>query len=263
MRGRPPKPTALKILQGNPGKRLLNQKEPQPQKALLKCPRWLNKFAREEWASVVPELHRLGLLTKLVEKALACYCQAYSRLRQAEAVIAKKGITFKTPNGFVQKRPEVTIAREAMQRCCGQCHSRCRQGRWNKPKPSRWGYAWLRRRSIDTGSASIGVLRIHSQACLGTILKSVRGLSEFNVGRVLAISATWQVPALKLASRPAGWIVVAHRGDSATCDAMFGLAYGSIHVVFRAGLNPTEIRAISFRDLISTTETSFVCSLDT
>ena len=115
MRGRPPKPTALRILQGNPGKRLLNQKEPQPQKALLKCPRWLNKFAREEWASVVPELHRLGLLTKLDEKALACYCQAYSRLRQAETVIAKKGITFKTPNGFVQKRPEVTIAREAMQ----------------------------------------------------------------------------------------------------------------------------------------------------
>lgn len=100
MRGRPPKPTALKILQGNPGKRLLNQKEPQPQKALLKCPRWLNKLAREEWACVAPELHRLGLLTKVDAKALACYCQVYGRLRQAEAVVAKQGITFTPPQWF-------------------------------------------------------------------------------------------------------------------------------------------------------------------
>ena len=78
-------------------------------------PRWLNKSAREEWLRVMPELHRLGLLTVVDETALACYCQAYSRLRKAEAVIAKHGMTFKTRNGFVQKRPEVTIAREAMQ----------------------------------------------------------------------------------------------------------------------------------------------------
>ena len=78
-------------------------------------PRWLNKSAREEWLRVMPELHRLGLLTVVDETALACYCQAYSRPRKAEAVIAKHGMTFKTRNGFVQKRPEVTIAREAMQ----------------------------------------------------------------------------------------------------------------------------------------------------
>ena len=40
-------------------------------------------------------------------------------------------------------------------------------------------------------------------------------------------------------------------------------AAGGTHVAFRAGANPTGIRAVSFRDLISTTETSFVCSLAT
>jgi len=47
------------------------------------------------------------------------------------------------------------------------------------------------------------------------------------------------------------------------CDSNLRIAYGNIHVVFRAGANPTGIRAISFSDLISTTETSFVCSLAT
>jgi P27 family predicted phage terminase small subunit len=103
------------MLQGNPGKRALNLTEPQPKKTQPKCPRWLNRFAREEWVRVVPELQRLGILTVADEKALACYCQAYGRLRLAEAIIASKGMTFTTPNGFVQKRPEVTIAREAMQ----------------------------------------------------------------------------------------------------------------------------------------------------
>src|SRR5207253_6394962 len=39
------------------------------------------------------------------------------------------------------------------------------------------------------------------------------------------------------------------------------IAYGAIHVAFRAGMNPAGIRAISFIDLISTAETLLVCSL--
>jgi hypothetical protein len=41
------------------------------------------------------------------------------------------------------------------------------------------------------------------------------------------------------------------------------IAYGSIQVVFRAGTNPTGMLAISFMDLISTTETLFDCSFAT
>jgi hypothetical protein len=47
------------------------------------------------------------------------------------------------------------------------------------------------------------------------------------------------------------------------CDSILQIDYGNIHVAFRAGANPTGIRAVSFRDLMSTTETSFVCSLAT
>ena len=41
MAGRKPKPTALKKLEGNPGKRKLNTKEPVPEKGMPDCPKWL------------------------------------------------------------------------------------------------------------------------------------------------------------------------------------------------------------------------------
>lgn len=37
-RGRPPKPTAIKELEGNPGKRPLNKNEPKPKQTAPKCP---------------------------------------------------------------------------------------------------------------------------------------------------------------------------------------------------------------------------------
>ena len=41
MAGRKPKPTAVKKLEGNPGKRKLNTKEPVPAKGMPDCPEWL------------------------------------------------------------------------------------------------------------------------------------------------------------------------------------------------------------------------------
>ena len=41
MAGRKPKPTAVKKLEGNPGKRKLNTKEPNPGKEMPDCPAWL------------------------------------------------------------------------------------------------------------------------------------------------------------------------------------------------------------------------------
>ena len=41
MAGRKPKPTAVKKLESNPGKRKLNTKEPVPEKEIPACPDWL------------------------------------------------------------------------------------------------------------------------------------------------------------------------------------------------------------------------------
>ena len=47
-RGRKPKPTAMKVLEGNPGKRPLNFAEPHPEKKLPDCPEWLEDEAKAE-----------------------------------------------------------------------------------------------------------------------------------------------------------------------------------------------------------------------
>ena len=84
-RGPPPKPTKLKLLAGNPGKRPLNRREPQPRKTTPRCPAWLGKEARAVWKRMVPELRRMGVLTVIDGEALAAFCQTYARWRRPSA----------------------------------------------------------------------------------------------------------------------------------------------------------------------------------
>ena len=96
MAGRRPKPTALKALQGNPGKRPLNRHEPQPG-GLPKCPKHLDGQARKEWKRISRELIACGLLTEVDRAALAAYCVAWSRWIDAEANVRKFGGVIKSP----------------------------------------------------------------------------------------------------------------------------------------------------------------------
>lgn len=113
-RGRKPKPTHLKLLQGNPGKRPVNKREPKPRPIAPSCPSWLSAEAKKEWAVIAPELERLGLLTIIDGSALAGYCQSYARWKQAERVLDKDGFTRETESGFLQQRPEVSIAQKSL-----------------------------------------------------------------------------------------------------------------------------------------------------
>src|SRR5712691_8892206 len=91
MRGRRPKPTRLKMLTGNPGKRPLNGNEPRPAPAVPECPTELGPVARTEWNRLVGELSALRLLTNLDRAALAAYCGAYALWAEATAQIQKYG----------------------------------------------------------------------------------------------------------------------------------------------------------------------------
>lgn len=109
-RGRKPKPTALKVLEGNPGKRPLNTDEPKPKKKAPKCPSWLEPEAKKEWRSMSKTLEQIGVLTQVDGAAFAGYCQAYARWKEAEEFLTKNGTIFKTPSGYIQQVPQVSIS---------------------------------------------------------------------------------------------------------------------------------------------------------
>lgn len=122
-RGRKPIPTAIKVLEGNPGKRKLNEYEPKPEKKAPKCPIWLDPEAKKEWKRTAQKLEELGILTEVDMAAFAGYCQAYARWKEAEEFITKHGTIVKTPSGYWQQVPQVSIAQtylKIMNRFCEQ-----------------------------------------------------------------------------------------------------------------------------------------------
>lgn len=109
-RGRKPKPTAIKKLEGNPGKRKMNSKEPKPVNGIAKCPDWLLPEAKLEWERLYENLNQLGILTNIDETAFAAYCQSYARWKEAQEHISSEGSTFETEKGYQQQTPWVGIA---------------------------------------------------------------------------------------------------------------------------------------------------------
>jgi P27 family predicted phage terminase small subunit len=110
MRGRRPKPTRLKMLTGNPGKRPLNEDEPRPDANIPECPPELGPVARQEWHRLVGELAALRLLTNLDRAALAAYCGAYALWAEATEAIQKYGAMIKSPTGFPIQSPYLAVA---------------------------------------------------------------------------------------------------------------------------------------------------------
>jgi P27 family predicted phage terminase small subunit len=110
MRGRRPKPTRLKVLAGNPGKRPLNEREPKPEPSVPDCPPELGPVARREWDRLVVELGKLRILTNLDRAALASYCGAYALWAEAMEQIQKYGAMVKSPSGYPQQSPYLAIA---------------------------------------------------------------------------------------------------------------------------------------------------------
>ena len=68
--GRKPKPTRLKVLEGNPGKQKLPKGEPQPEHELPLPPSHLDAYGIEEWNRISEGLFVLGVLTSVISKRL-------------------------------------------------------------------------------------------------------------------------------------------------------------------------------------------------
>ena len=115
MRGRPPKPTRLKILQGNPGRRPLpaNEPKPPPRTRVPTPPENMGKHAKREWRRVAKVLVAQGLLTDLDMTMFRAYCHAYDRWYEAEAAILAMGVMLKSAKtGGIYQNPYLPISKQ-------------------------------------------------------------------------------------------------------------------------------------------------------
>jgi len=101
MKGRPRKPTALKILHGdyakNPQNR--NASEPLPEVEKPKCPTWLKGEGRKEFGRITDELFSLGVLAKVDRGMIESYCETYRLWRETLKDAASEPFVFQTVTG--------------------------------------------------------------------------------------------------------------------------------------------------------------------
>lgn len=114
MRGRKPKPTAIKNLEGNPGKRALNKKEPKVESKIPLCPSHLKGAARTEWNTLTKELHALRLLLNVDRAALAVCCTAWADYVKASNKLVKEGEVIISEKGGMYQNPWVAIKKRSM-----------------------------------------------------------------------------------------------------------------------------------------------------
>ena len=128
-RGPAPKPAAIHLLNGNPGRRsqAAPGSVPAPAVAIPEAPEWLLDAARAEWDRITPELETLGLISALDVAHLAAYCQAYALMvrtgeelkrLQAEGLAESvpnrtRGLVDSTPSGYKQMSALMTVYNRA------------------------------------------------------------------------------------------------------------------------------------------------------
>ncbi len=102
------------MLEGNPGKRALNNAEPKPQVVLPRAPGYLSDDEKKKWKSITSELYALGLITTVDVDALAMYCTVFARWIKAEKMVREKGEIIKTAAGNIIQNPYLSIANRAL-----------------------------------------------------------------------------------------------------------------------------------------------------
>ena len=108
-RGRKPTPTAIKVLEGNPGKRPLNDREPKPAKKAPSCPKWLETDAKREWRRLSHKLEQLGILTEADMSVFASYCQAYAHQKIMNRCAEQLGLTPSSRSRLIAGEPGGTV----------------------------------------------------------------------------------------------------------------------------------------------------------
>jgi P27 family predicted phage terminase small subunit len=106
-------PANVRQLRARPGAPGPHPPKPAPAWEPPTCPSWLAAEAKREWRRILPELEAMGLLAKADRATIAGYCSAWSRLVEAEKLIAEHGVLVEGYRGSLVKNPACQLARDA------------------------------------------------------------------------------------------------------------------------------------------------------
>jgi P27 family predicted phage terminase small subunit len=91
LRGPPPKPTAVRILEGNPGRLPINRNEPKPSKLTnIEPPADLPEEGKRVFSALSRELINCGLMTAVDVEAFNRYIRLLLEYRKADSEIGGK-----------------------------------------------------------------------------------------------------------------------------------------------------------------------------
>lgn len=116
MQGRKPKPTEVRVREGNPGKRPL----PDPvavggrPKEIPDPPDGLDEDAKDLWREAIPAIWEIGVMDTIDMPALEIMCTAYGRVVQARRIIAKQGVLSRGSTGQLTEHPALATERASM-----------------------------------------------------------------------------------------------------------------------------------------------------
>lgn len=114
--GPTPKPTKIKELQGNPGKRALNKHEPQFETPtrMIPAPDFLDAMAADIWRELGKRLLDADLFTMVDKYALAMFCVAAGRWIDAEKKLKISGpVLVAKETGNLYQNPYLHVANRA------------------------------------------------------------------------------------------------------------------------------------------------------
>jgi P27 family predicted phage terminase small subunit len=114
--GPKPKPTRVKELQGNAGRRPLPANEPQLPAKVLRKPRGTktkDPYVSQFYAWFARALGEAGITTELDSIALYATANAWKRFKQAEAIIDQEGTMTTDENGLPRKHPMLQVERDS------------------------------------------------------------------------------------------------------------------------------------------------------
>ena len=122
MRGRPPKPTAQRVLEGNAGKRPINADEPQPPpltEAFDTPPPELasDALAAAEWRRLAPMLRACRQISEADRAALIALCLEWGRYLTAMKRVHELGLVITTRSGYPMTNPYLIVATKALAGC--------------------------------------------------------------------------------------------------------------------------------------------------